>query len=250
MAYRTTPSYTFSLPGFTRAVKLLIIVTCSVYVLQGLAQSIPLFSGIQFGWLYLHSQDVRHGAFWQPFTYLFFHAGLLHLGFNMLGLWMFGGPVEEALGFRRFYTLYFLSGVGAGLVDVGMHWVLRPGLDSVTIGASGAVFGVLLAFALMFPNQPIFLLLPPITVKAKWLVLAFGIIEFLSSLGPAGMDQVSHFAHLGGMLFAFLYLRAKFPFAGVSQHYALWKRRRLQRRFEVYMSKRDRPRGDDDRWTN
>ena len=249
MAYRTPPSATFSLPGFTRAVKLLIVATCSVYVFQGVADNLALLRGIPFGLFYLHSQDVLHGALWQPVTYLFFHAGLVHLGFNMIGLWMFGGPVEEALGIRRFYTLYFLSGVGAGLVDVGMHWVLRPGLDSVTIGASGAVFGVLLAFALLFPNQPVFLLLPPITIKAKWLVLAFGVIEFLSSLGPA-MDQVSHYAHLGGMLFAFLYLRAKFPFSGLQQKYALWKRRRLQRRFQVYMSKRDRKPGGDDRWTN
>lgn len=248
MAYRSPPSYTFSLPGFTRAVKLLIVVTCSIYVLQGLAQSIAPLHGIQFGWLYLHSQDVRHGALWQPITYLFFHAGLLHLAFNMLGLWMFGGPVEQALGIRRFYTLYFLSGAGAGFVDVLMHWLLRPGLDSVTIGASGAVFGVLLAFALLFPNQPVFLLLPPVAIKAKWLVLAYGVIEFLSSLGPA--DQVSHYAHLGGMLFAFLYLRAKLPFSGLQQQYALWKRRRLQRRFQVYMSKRDRRPGGDDRWSN
>lgn len=234
MPYRgTIPSYTFSVPGFTRAVKVLVIVTCSVWVLQYLLPPPRL----PWGWLYLFPVEVVHGAVWQLFSYLFLHAGFWHLFWNMFGLWMFGVAVEQALGTKQFYFFYFLCGVGAGLIDVLAHLALGTG-QVPTIGASGAIFGVLLAFGMMFPDQPVFLLIPPVSIKAKWLVLGYGVLEFLFTLGAS--DGVSHFAHLGGMLFAFLYLRGASPLRGVRRDYERWRRRRLQRRFEVYMRKRDR----------
>ncbi len=249
MANRSTPTYTFSVPGFTRGVKLLILITSGVFVLEWLAQAgLPLVDDIPFRIFYLSPLDVvRHFAFWQPFTYLFIHANFWHLFFNMLGLWMFGVAVEEALGTARFYRLYFISGVGGGLVDIALHWGLQRGIAIPTIGASAAVFGVLLAFGMMFPNQPVFLILPPVSIKAKWLVLAYGVLEFLFAVGPR-TDDVSHVAHLGGMLFAFLYLRTRWPQLGLGQQYQRWRRRRMQRRFQVYMNQRDRPNGR--KWMN
>lgn len=245
MSYRGTslPSYTFSVPGFSRAVKVLVIVTSCVWLLQYLAPPPRL----PWGWLYLWPFEVAHGAIWQLFTYLFLHAGFSHLFWNMFGLWMFGVWVEQALGTRRFYFFYFLCGIGAGLIDVLAHLAL--GTPAVpTIGASGAIFGVLLAFGMMFPDQPVFLLIPPVSIKAKWLVLGYGALEFVFTFGAS--DGVSHFAHLGGMLFAFLYLKGSNPVGRLRGDYARWRRRRLQRRFDVYMRKRDRHNDSDQRWTN
>lgn len=249
MAYRYRPptSLQFSVPGFTPAVKRLIIITACVYFVQTLAAAgLPLFRSIPFGWFALSAAGVLSGAVWQPFTYLFLHAGLGHIFWNMFGLWMFGTIVEGAIGARRFYWLYFVSGIGAGIVDVVLHLILRQNMLVPTVGASGAIFGVLLAFALLFPDQPVFMFPIPVTIKAKWLVLGYGVLEFLFAVGSA--DNVSHVAHLGGMLFAFLYLKGELPLYRIRNQYNLWKRRRLQRRFEVYMSKRDRHSGD--RWVH
>lgn len=249
MANRSTPTYTFSVPGFSRGVKTLILITSGVFLLEWLhGAGIPPFTLIPFRYFVLSPYEFLHGALWQPFTYLFLHASFWHLFWNMFGLWMFGVAVEEALGTGRFYRLYFISGIGGGLVDVLLHWTLHANLLIPTIGASGAVFGILLAFGMMFPNQPVFLLLPPVSIKAKWLVLGYGVLEFFFAVSPRS-DQVSHFAHLGGMLFAFLYLKSRRPNFGLRASYDRWKRRRLQRRFEVYMSKRDRQ-NSGRRWMN
>ncbi len=251
MAYRSTPTYTFSVPGFSRGVKLLILITCGVFILQWLGNAgIPPLAQIRFiNWFGLNTNTFLHGALWQPFTYLFLHAGFWHLFWNMFGLWMFGVAVEEALGYSRFLRLYIISGVGGGLVDVFLHWILHAVNPLVyTIGASGAIFGILLAFGIMFPNQPVFLLLPPVSIKAKWLVLGYGVLEFFFAVNPTS-DKVAHIAHLGGMLFAFLYLKSRRPNFGLRSSYDHWKRRRQQRRFEVYMSKRDRH-DNSRRWMN
>jgi membrane associated rhomboid family serine protease len=118
----------------------------------------------------------------------------------------------------------------------------------VTIGASGAIYGVLLAFGMLFPERPVFLMLPPVVIKGKWLAVIFGAIEFLSSFNTG--DHASHFAHLGGMLFAFIFLRSRLPFSRLREQYALWRRRRLQRRFEIYMSNRDRRTGTGGPWVH
>ncbi|GAB4194392.1 MAG: rhomboid family intramembrane serine protease [Wenzhouxiangellaceae bacterium] len=140
---------------------------------------------------------------WQLLTYGFLHGSISHLFFNMLALGMFGPRVEAYMGSRRFLTYYLTCLIGAGLIQL----VVASTSDMVypTVGASGAIFGILLAFGLFFPNHIIMLIIPPIPMKAKWFVLVFGGIELL--MGVTGvMPQVAHFAHLGGMLFGFLLL--------------------------------------------
>jgi membrane associated rhomboid family serine protease len=150
---------------------------------------------------------------WQLVTYSFLHGGLAHLFFNMFALWMFGVQIENAWGSRRFATYYFACVVGAGLIQLVVATLAALSGDIYpTVGASGGVFGILLAFGMMFPNQPIYIyfLFP---VKAKWLVIGYGLIELWA--GVTGTQSgVAHFAHLGGMLFGFLliqYWRGKLP---------------------------------------
>lgn len=148
---------------------------------------------------------------YQVVTYMFLHGDFSHLFFNMFALWMFGRSLEYELGSRRFLTYYMVCGVGAGLLQLLVGWLeWRYGggmaaLVTPTIGASGAVFGLLLAFGVMHPNAVIMLLIPPIPMKAKWFVVVYGVIELF--FGVSGrMDGVAHFAHVGGMLWGFLLL--------------------------------------------
>ena len=160
----------------------------------------------------------------QLVTHMFMHASLTHLFFNMFALWMFGRTLEYELGSKRFLLYYMVTGVGAGLLQLGVTWievssladgvasgtvssyVLQSRIHAVTIGASGAVFGVLLAFGMMHPNSMIMLLIPPIPIKAKYFVIGYGLLELY--LGMSGSQSgVAHFAHVGGMLWGWLLLR-------------------------------------------
>ncbi len=197
---------------------------------------------------------------WQPLTYLFLHGSFLHLFFNMFGLWMFGSALERDWGARRFLRFYFLTGVGAALfsvlitlVSVKAGWVPPRGpIDPLlipTIGASGAIYGILLAFGLLYPNTPIlFMFLFPI--PARIFVLIFGVLAFLSALEGPGTG-ISHVAHLGGMLVGYLYLRGDWVYYRALNRYRDWRHRQARRKFEVYMQERDaendRPRS---RWIN
>jgi membrane associated rhomboid family serine protease len=135
---------------------------------------------------------------WQLITYGFLHGGLAHLFLNMFALYMFGPLIERAWGTRRFLIYYFVCLVGAGLVQLAVTALM--GAPRPTIGASGAMFGLLLAFGMMYPNERILLIFPPIPMKAKWFVLAYGALTLF--FGMTGtMAGVAHFAHLGGMLF-------------------------------------------------
>jgi membrane associated rhomboid family serine protease len=144
---------------------------------------------------------------WQLLTYAFLHANLMHVGFNMLALVMFGSPLEYTWGNRRFLTYYMVCVVGAGLCQLLVaSWLSGQGLSYPTIGASGGVFGLLLAYGLLFPNQRVMLLIPPIPMKASTLVIVYGALELL--LGASGLQPgVAHFAHLGGMLFGWVLIR-------------------------------------------
>jgi len=149
---------------------------------------------------------------WQLVTYAFLHGSIAHIFFNMFALWMFGMQVENAWGSQRFAVYYLVCVVGAGLVQL-LVASLSHGIYP-TIGASGGVFGILLAFGMMFPNQRILLLIPPIPIKAKYFVIGYGLIELIT--GVTGTEAgVAHFAHLGGMAFGFVliqYWRGKLPF--------------------------------------
>ena len=152
---------------------------------------------------------------WQVLTYGFLHGSLMHLAFNMLALLMFGGAIEQVWGTRRFAIYYFVCVVGAGLVQlVVATMAAREGNVYPTIGASGGVFGVLLAYGMLFPHHRVMLLFPPIPMKARTLVIAYGAMELFLGVVSTG-SGVAHFAHLGGMLFGFLliqYWRGRPPF--------------------------------------
>lgn len=134
---------------------------------------------------------------YQYITYMFLHANLEHLFFNMFALWMFGRTLEYELGSQRFLIYYLACGIGAALVQYGVA-VLMGELPLFLVGASGAVMGLLLAFGVMHPNATIMLLIPPIPMKAKWFVIIYAVIELF--LGWRGVGHVAHFAHVGGML--------------------------------------------------
>lgn len=145
---------------------------------------------------------------WQLVTYGFLHGSPGHLFFNMFALWIFGVQIENTWGSRRFAFYYFVCVIGAGLIQMLVMW----GQPIPTLGASGGVFGILLAFGMLFPNQPIYLyfLFP---IKAKWLVIGYGALELWAGI-TGTQAGVAHFAHLGGMLFGFVliqYWRGKLP---------------------------------------
>lgn len=140
---------------------------------------------------------------YQFVTYMFLHANLEHLFFNMFALWMFGRTLEYELGQRRFLTYYMVCGIGAALIQYVTAIVFGE-LPLVLVGASGAVMGLLLAFGVLHPNATIMLLIPPIPIRAKWFVIGYAVLELL--LGWRGVGNVAHFAHVGGMLWGFLLL--------------------------------------------
>jgi membrane associated rhomboid family serine protease len=137
---------------------------------------------------------------WQLFTYIFLHGGFSHILFNLLALWMFGGELENYWGSKKFLFYFLFCGIGAGICTV----VFTPYQFIPVIGASGAIYGILLAFAWLFPNRPIliYFLFP---IPAKYFVIIFGLIELLSSMEGTG-GGVAHLTHLGGLVFGFLYL--------------------------------------------
>ena len=141
---------------------------------------------------------------WQLLTYGFLHGGMNHIFFNMFGLWMFGRDIERTLGTKRFAIYYLTCIVGAGIVQLIVAQI--QGGFYPTVGASGGVFGLLLAYAMFFPNRTVMLLIPPIPMRAKYFALFYGLLELY--LGLSGNSPgVANFAHLGGMLFGFLLLR-------------------------------------------
>jgi membrane associated rhomboid family serine protease len=176
---------------------------------------------------------------WQLATYLFLHGGFMHIIWNMLALWMFGADLERTWGTRRFVQFYFFCGIGAGVCVVLLNYLLPWGNPlSATIGSSGAIFGILLAYAMLYPNRTILwgFLIP---IQVKYFVMIVGVIAFMSSFGAN--TGVSEFAHLGGMLFAYIFLKwmpRQFDLAGPLQRsYREWVIQRRKKKFEVYMRK-------------
>ena len=243
---RYTQSYMSFFPPFTRMVKALIIVTSAVFILTFLPYRLFGWEA-PFLWLGLQPYAVLHHLYlWQIVTYLFLHGGFFHVLFNMFALWMFGPDLEQLWGETEFLKFYLLTGAGAGVLDVALSTFFGSPY-SLTIGASGAIYGLLLAFGLIFPDRPIFLWFI-IPIKAKWFVLIIGAIEFFSEVGGPG-SNISHLAHLGGMLVAYLYLRGTGISERMQARYAEWRRARLRRKFEVYMRKRE-SKHDPDHWIN
>ena len=224
----------------TPAVRTLLTVNIGAFLFQALAGFlVHVRLDRIFG---LVPYDVVHHLFlWQLATYMFLHGGLLHIALNMLALWMFGGELEALWGTKRFVRFYFVTGIGAGI----MTTLVAPNSYVPTIGASGAIYGLLAAYGILFPDR-VLLLYFVLPVKAKYLVLFLGLLTFWSSLTATG-GGVAHVAHLGGMIFGWLYLRGpKWPRLGIPFRggYERWREKRLRRKFRVYYRK---TRGEDER---
>ncbi len=185
----------FGLGGgnITPAVKQLLIANGIVFFLQ-------MIAGDQLIVLFGLSRDFILKKFfvWQFFTYMFLHAGFFHIFFNMFMLWMFGGEVERAWGSKEFLKYYFICGAGAGVFQL----VFKPAL---VIGASGAIYGVLIAFVLLYPNRQLMFFPFFISLKAKYWAMIFVGISLL--MGISAKDHIAHFAHLGGMVIGYVYIK-------------------------------------------
>ncbi len=195
-------------------VKHLIIANCVML----LATSLLPFSNTIYEYLALFNPESPFFRSYQVVTYMFLHADISHLFFNMFALWMFGRVLEYQFSSQRFVTYYLICGIGAALLQLLVGWfeyssaVQQMGLRTAqyllqvpTVGASGAVFGLLLAFGVLHPNAPIYMMFIPVPIKAKWFVVIYGAIELF--LGMSGRQPgVAHYAHLGGMLWGYLLL--------------------------------------------
>lgn len=197
----------------TPMVKKLMIINGAVFLIQQI-------TGIFYPGLIEHIFGLHHIGLiqefklWQIVTYMFLHGGWFHILFNLLGLWMFAGEVEQNWGSSQFLRYYIISGIGAGVFIALMNYIMyaQNNVDPVTIGASGALYGILLAYGAMWPNRKV-LLYFVIPVKVKYLVLVFGLIEFFGSVSTAAGSggNVSHIGHLGGLLTgaAYFFLRIR-----------------------------------------
>src|SRR3972149_2603608 len=188
--------YRFSLGyGFPPTIKKLMIIMGAVFLLQMLVSgSINFYLGLVpiLVW--------RKFFLWQLFTYIFLHGGISHLLFNLLALWMFGGELENHWGSKKFLFYFFFCGIGAAICTV----ILTPYQFIPIIGASGAIYGILLAFGWLFPNRLIYIyfLFP---IPAKYFVIIFGLIELYSSRAGTG-GGIAHLTHLGGLVFGLIYM--------------------------------------------
>jgi len=196
--FQSNPSqFSYKPSIFTDAIKILVSVNIGIFVLQTISGAESLFFPL-FGLVpkLVWSQFML----WQPFTYLFFHGGVWHVLINMFVLWMFGSELERLWGKVHFLKFYFITGIGAGLIT------MLFGLDSITpiVGASGAVYGILLAYGLTYPNRTIYLY-GIIPIKSLWFIIGIGTIAFISSFD--GSSQISHLTHLSGMVIGYFVLK-------------------------------------------
>jgi len=263
--YSRTTYSSIGYPRWTRAVKILIISCVITFLVQAVMErtATNTFGQDSFTSTFALTpwKVIHNGAVWQLVTYIFLHANLLHILFNMLGLWMFGSELEQVWGTRQFTRFFFACGIGAGIAMVAVFLLFGGDPRVSTIGASGSVYGVLLAFAMLFPDRIIYWLIFPI--PAKYFVMILGGLAFFSSIS-ASSSGVAHVAHLGGMLCGYIYMKARGMSrrhhshrrrisTGVKDWYGKWQRRRLRRKFDVYYNQRhgngrsDEP-TDDDKW--
>jgi membrane associated rhomboid family serine protease len=252
------PRVRYDWRGFiTPAVKILVLTCAGVFLMQEL---VLIFRPLEeTSWINHEFGLVPAGILpglrvWQPFTYIFLHGGLMHLLINMLMLWMFGRELELVWGKKRFLNYFLLCGIGAGLIEVivkfiPLFWGHQPS-DDPTIGASGAIFGILIANAILFPDRELWLFPLPIRIPMRPFVAVMAAIEFFSTLGASG-DKVSHVCHLGGMLIGWLYLRRGSFLFRFRNEVADWKYQKNKKRFEVYMKKsKNEPPSRPDHWVN
>ena len=234
-------SFSIGPGGITPAVKILIITNVVFFVMNLIVgEAMTMRLGLEPRAVF---EDF---AFWQPFTYMFLHSitGFGHVLINMLSLWMFGTELERTWGTRFFTKYYFVTGVGAAATSLLLSLFVDGIYYSVTVGASGAIYGLLLGYGMYFPNRPIYLyfIFP---IPAKYFVMIVGAIAFFSALGGPG-GGVAHTAHLGGLVVGYLYLkglRAR-PLDELKYRWLRWKMGRARSKFDVYSGGRS----SDDDW--
>lgn len=230
-------AYTFGPGPLTPAVKAIIYANIAVFVVALVAPAISIYLGLT------PAAVVESFWLWQPITYMFVHREVFHILFNMLAVWMLGVELERRWGTPFFARYYFVTGVGAAvttlLVSLLPFGFAGPVYYSVTIGASGAVYGLLLAYALYYPDRPMLFFPIPIPIPAKYFVLILGAIAFLSSMGAA-TSGIAHAAHLGGLVVGYLYLTwgRGGPLAELKYRYLKWKMARMRKRFDVHQGGR------------
>jgi len=216
-------------PPFTPPIILqLLIANGVVFLLENLL-------GYRFDLLFSVTPSLvfEHAFLWQPFTYMWLHGNLLHLFFNMITLWMFGSTLAMAWGPQRFLRFYLLCGVGAGFVIAAIPYLLYAigfggEIGVPTLGASGAIFGVVLAYSLTWPDRTIALLFPPVAFRAIWMIPIFFLMNLM-----AGGGNVSHVGHLGGVLVGWLYMRWR---GDAAVHQISWSQ--LKFRFKRWQMRR------------
>jgi membrane associated rhomboid family serine protease len=249
---RTGEPMTLSLPPFTKAVSWLIGINTAVFLLVLLLDvfRIPFGAILRDYFSLIPIQVVQHGWIWQLLTYGVIHFEFWHWFGNMLGLWMFGAAIEQQWGSRRFLELFSIGVFGAALTTVALSYSHLLGNPyRPTIGASGGVFAILIAFGMLFGDNEIMMIPFPFTIKAKYFVGILIVVTLAFAMGGGG--NVAYVAHLGGLLFGYLYVRRgpkaalvnvgfSERYYGLRNSYYRWKRRRAAKKFEVYMRQHDR----------
>ena len=238
-------SYTFGPGGLSPAIKILIITNVVTFLVSLVVPILVVELGL------VPRAVVEQLTVYQLVTYMFLHGGIGHLLVNMLALWMFGTELERTWGTRFFTKYYFVTGIGAGVLTV--MWALSPLplADSIyysaVIGASGSIYGILLAYAMYFPHRTIYMYFV-FPLQAKYFVMIIGAIAFLSSIGAAG-SGIAHAAHLGGLIVGYLYLKTlrRHPLQELKYRWLRWRMTRARSKFDVYSGGRGR-RDDDDSW--
>lgn len=227
-AYRWRPRSSGFGGSIPPAVLNLVLANVAVFTLQLVS---GVVAQVRFDRLFgLVPYDVVHHLFvWQLATYMFLHGGVWHIAFNMIALWFMGPPLEKLWGTAKFLRFYFITGIGAGISTTAVG----PNSLIPTIGASGAIYGIILAYGVLFPRQTL-LIWGIIPIEARFLALIMGVMAFWFSLTAPG-SGVANIAHLGGMLFGWLYLRGpRWPRMPFGDSYRRWRQKRLRRKFQVY----------------
>jgi len=226
-----TSSYSFGPGGISTAIKVLIGANVALFLVQFFAPAVTDVLGLRPIFV------VRYFWVWQLATYMFLHGGVFHIVFNMLALWMFGTELERRWGTPFFLKFYAVTGVGAGVLTVLFSLLPFAAAQQLyqanIIGASGAIFGLLLAYALYFPERQIYMYLV-FPIPARVFVAIIGAIAFLSSLGDSG--GVASATHLGGLAVAYVYLKSgrMHPISEIKYRYLKWKINRVRKKFDVY----------------
>ena len=254
MIRNTGREMTLSFPPFTRAVTWLLGINTAIFVPLYLFGSRDVVDWV-YRYIGLVPSSLIHPPFaiWQLVTYSFIHASLGHWFWNMLALWMFGSTFETSWGIRRFLELFFTGVVGAAFTTIVLsfaHVLGNP--NESTVGASGGLYAILIAYGMVFGENEIMLIPFPFLIKAKYFVMILIVLTVIFAIKGAG--NTAYLAHLGGLLFGYLYVkfapragilgRSSFSFSewyyGLHNSYYRWKRRRAARKFEVYMKQHDR----------